>query len=231
MNSQFSSIEMIKNQFGIDEESVSDMRTKLRSMQAALHPDKNKGSFIDEESASQYHQLDEAVSFIDSLNKSHSELVTISAVTALTKAVTAMVAAKSEVSDKNTLLSTEISRSITSYSSKLKAPRIALTAVTVTISAIWLFPKTVKEHPILSKLINFDGMTTTIAWLSTLFVFVGFWVITWRWEELSKEHRENLKTESVQNKLYRPARRTRKLVASGGARSKSEFRNPGIYFT
>jgi hypothetical protein len=202
MSIQFTSVEMIKSQFGIDEESLDDMRSKLRGIQAEHHPDKNGGSFIDEDSERQYHQLDDAISFIDSLNKNNSDLVTISAVTELTKAVTAMVSAKNEVSGKDTILSTEINRSIAGYSSKLKMPRIALTAVTVATSAIWVFPNAVKEHPVLSKLINFESMTTNIAWIYMLFFAVGFWVITWRREELTKEHQESLKTESVQNRLF-----------------------------
>tara|TARA_R110001599_G_scaffold1454_4_gene7057 strand:+ start:36491 stop:37339 length:849 start_codon:yes stop_codon:yes gene_type:complete len=193
---------MIKDQFGIEEESMDELRSKLRSIQAEYHPDKNGGSFYDEYSESKYHELDEAISYIDSISKNNSELVTISAVTDLTKAVTAMVTAQNIVSSKDTLLSSEINRSIESYRSRLKTPRIALTALTVGISAIWMFPNTVKEHPVLSKFINFDSMTANIAWLNMLIFAVGFWVITWRREELTKERRESLKTESVQNRLF-----------------------------
>lgn len=201
MSTHFTSIEMIKNQFGLDGESVEDLRPKLRTMQAKLHPDKNGGNFIDEDSESQYHKLDEAISFIDSINDG-SHLVTISAVTELTKAVTTLVAAKNEDSGKDALLSTEINRSIESYSSRLKIPKIALTAISVAISAIWIFPSSVKEHPVLSQFINFESATTNIVWLYMLLFAVGFWVITWRREERTKKYQESLKTESVQNRLF-----------------------------
>ena len=202
MSTHFSSVEMIMDQFGIEEESMDELRAKLRMMQTDHHPDKNGGSFVDEDSERKYHELDKAISYIDSINKNNTDLVTISAVTDLTKAVTAMVAAQNEVSSKDTLLSSEINRSVESYHSRLKTPRIALTAITVSISAIWMFPNTVKEHPVLSKLINFDSMSTNFVWLYMLIIAVVFWVITWRREELTKEQNESLKTESVQNRFF-----------------------------
>ncbi|MBP7663030.1 MAG: J domain-containing protein [Shewanella sp.] len=202
MSTTFSSVKMIMDQFGIEEDSMDELRSKLRIMQTPHHPDKNGGSFVDEDSERKYHELDKAISYIDSINKNNTDLVTISAVTDLTKAVTAMVAAQNEASSKDTLLSSEINRSIGRYHSKLKTPRIALTAITVAISAIWMFPNTVKEHPVLSKFINFDSMSTNITWLYMLIFAVVFWVITWRREELTKERQESLKTESVQNRLF-----------------------------
>ena len=193
---------MIKDQFDIQEESMDDLRLKLRSMQTEYHPDKNGGEFVDVDSERKYHELDKAISYIDSTSKNNSDLVTISAVTDLTKAVTAMVTAQNEVSSKDTLLSSEINRSIKNYSSRLKTPRIALTAITVAISAIWIFPNTVKEHPVLSKFINFESMITNAAWFYMLILAIGFWVITWRREEQTKAHQESLKTESVQNRLF-----------------------------
>ncbi|MCD9474359.1 J domain-containing protein [Photobacterium phosphoreum] len=201
MNTNFSSIEMIMDQFGIEEGSMDELRSKLRIMQTEHHPDKNGGSFVDEDRKRKYHELDKAISYIDSIKK-NTDLVTVSAVTDLTKAVTAMVAAQNEASSKDTLLSFEINRSIESYHSKLKTPKIALTAITVAISVIWMFPNTVKEHPVLSQFINFDSISTNIAWFYMLFFAVVFWVITWRREDLTKQQQESLKTESVQNRLF-----------------------------
>jgi len=113
-----------------------------------------------------------------------------------------MVTAQNEVSNKETQLSSEIGRSIENYSSRLKIPKIALTAITVAISAIWMFPNTVKDHPVLSRFINFESMTISIIWLYILFGAVFFWFITWRKEESNKEFQESLKTESIQNSLF-----------------------------
>lgn len=203
MGTHFSSLQMMKDQLGIDGESIDELRSKIRAIQMKYHPDKNGGDFVDEETKKQYLKLDEAISYIDTLKKQENfDLVTISAVTDLTKAVTAMVTAQNEVSNKETQLSSEIGRSIENYSSRLKIPKIALTAITVAISAIWMFPNTVKDHPVLSRFINFESMTISIMWLYILFGAVFFWFITWRKEESNKEFQESLKTESIQNRLF-----------------------------
>jgi len=203
MDTHFSSLQMIKDQLGIDGESIDELRSKIRAIQMKYHPDKNGGDFVDEETKKQYLKLDEAISYIDTLKKQENfDLVTISAVTDLTRAVTAMVTAQNEVSNKETQLSSEIGRSIENYSSRLKIPKIALTAITVAISAIWMFPNTVKDHPVLSRFINFESMTISIIWLYILFGAVFFWFITWRKEESNKEFQESLKTESIQNSLF-----------------------------
>lgn len=203
MDTQFSSLQMVKDQLGIDGDSIDELISKIKAIRMKHHPDKNGGDFIDEESKKQYFKLEEAISFLDTLKKPENfDLVTISAVSDLTKAVTAMVTAQNEVSNKETQLSSEIDRSIENYSSRLKFPKIALTAITVAISAIWMFPNTVRDHPILSRFIDFESMTISIMWLYILFGAVMFWLITWRKEESNKEFQESLKTESIQNRIF-----------------------------
>lgn len=202
MSTNFTSLQMIKDQFGIETESIDSVRSELRTMLVKLHPDKNGGNFVDENCKKNYHEIDDAITFIDGLSKKNFELVTISAVTDLTKAVTAMVETHSKLSSKETQLSSEIDRSIENYSSRIKTPRIALTAITVVISAIWLFPNTVEDHPVLSKLISFDNIITNAVWLDMLILAAAFWVITWRKEERNKNFQESLKTESVQNRIF-----------------------------
>jgi len=202
MSIEFSSIEMIQEEFNLEDESYDSIRSVLKHIKSTLHPDKTGGKFSNENDELQFHKIDNAIKFIDSNKHESKDLVTISAVTGLTKAVTALVSSQSEVTNKNTELSNEINRSIVGYSSKLKMPRIALTAVTVALSAIWVFPNTVKEHPVLSNVIDFTSFSTNIIWGYAVIFCLIFWVRTWRSEELTKADRESLKTESIQNKLF-----------------------------
>lgn len=202
MSTEFTSIEMIKKEFNLEEDSHESIRTVLKHIKSTLHPDKTGGKFQNENDEIEYHKLDSAINFIDGDKAASKDLVTISAVTDLTKAVTELVSSQSEVTNKNAELSTEINRSIVNYHSKLKMPRIALTAVTVALSAIWVFPNTVEKHPILSNIIDFTSFSTNIVWGYAVIFCVLFWVRTWRSEELTKADRESLKTESIQNRLF-----------------------------
>jgi hypothetical protein len=202
MSIEFTSIEMIQKEFNLEEDSHESIRSVLKHIKSTLHPDKTGGKFQSENDEVEYHKLDRAINFIDSNKVSGKDLVTISAVTDLTKAVTELVSSQSEVTNKNTELSNEINRSIVSYHSKLKMPRIALTAVTVALSATWLFPSAVEKHPILSNIIDFTSFSVNFIWAYAVMFCVLFWIKTWRSEELTKANRESLKTESIQNRLF-----------------------------
>ena len=202
MSIAYSSIEEIKDDFELSEESNDSLRKALTRIKSTLHPDKHGGQFANTDDEHKYHQINAAIDFIDIEKNKSAELITISAVTELTKAVTALVTSKAEASSKDSNLSIEIDRSITGYTSKQKMPRIALTSVTVALTALWFFPNTVKEHPVLSNLIDFTSTTVNIIWFYAVGFCVLYWIKTWRSEELTKSHRESLKTEFVQNKLF-----------------------------
>tara|TARA_R110000851_G_scaffold192613_1_gene343349 strand:- start:678 stop:1529 length:852 start_codon:yes stop_codon:yes gene_type:complete len=202
MSIAYSSIEEIKGDFELSEESNDSLRKALTRIKSTLHPDKHGGQFANKNDELKYHKLNAAIDFIDIEKSKSADLITISAVTELTKAITALVSTKAEDSSRENNLSIEIERSITSYTSKQKMPRIALTSVTVALTALWVFPNTVKEHPVLSNLIDFTSTTVNIIWFYALGFCVLYWIKTWRSEELTKSHRESLKTEFVQNKLF-----------------------------
>ena len=180
------------------------MRVDLRRMQAAMHPDKTGGIFSNENVKAEYHKLNEAISYIDELKADNSNQVTIAAVTSLTNAIANLVLVQSEThTNKNMALSEEISKSVSNYNSKQKMPRIALSAISVALTAIWVFPNTIKDHPILGKLIDFSDIKITVIWFYLLFTFAFLWLLTWRKEEINKQFKESLKTETVQNKIFK----------------------------
>ncbi len=199
MDNKYTTIESIKSEFSINDDDIEVIRSKLRSKQISIHPDKNGGVFTNDEDEKYFHKLSKAIEFIDSSEKKNA-LVSVSAVTDLTKAVTELV--KSQSSTKNNALSEQVSSSIESYKSRLKLPKIALSIISIAVTAIWLFPNTVKEHPVLSKWIDFSDQWTNVVWIYILFTAVAFWLLTWRNEERQKHFQESLKTELVQNRLF-----------------------------
>lgn len=88
------------------------------------------------------------------------------------------------------------------YRSRMRFPKIALSAISAFVIAIWLFPNTVKEHPVLSNYIDFDSPASNIVWLYILITAGMFWFITWRKEDSARHFQESLKTESVQNNYF-----------------------------
>ncbi|KGJ86467.1 hypothetical protein [Colwellia psychrerythraea] len=203
MSNQFNSIDMIKNEFNISEESIDTVRGILRNMQSSLHPDKNGGEFKSVSEESNYHKLDSAINFIDSQKTSNSDLIAMSAVTDLTKAVTNLISSQNQGVNTSIALSTALQRNSDGYKARMKMPKIALTAVTAALSGLWLFPNTVKDHPVLSNYVNFNDSLTNFIWMYLVISSVAFWIYTWRKEESIKENNERLKTETEQNRIFK----------------------------
>ncbi len=200
MENSFSSLDQIRDEFNLEYEESDKIRVKLREMQSSIHPDRNKGVFPSESDETLFHKISNAIQFIDQTNESGA-LVPISAVTDLTKAVTDLINAQTPKQDSS--LSEQIKGSIESYSSRFKMPKIALSAITVALSAVWLFPKTIQDHPILGKWLDISSNFFQIVWLYVFAITILFWVISWMKEEKQKNFQESLKTEMVQNEIFR----------------------------
>jgi hypothetical protein len=133
MKSSYSSTDDIRVDFGIAETELPEIRSRLRSMQGTIHPDKNEGAFASNEDKERFHQLNKAIDYIDSQAPGR-DLVPISAVTDLTRAVTELVKAQS--SSTYNRLSEQVSNSVEAYRSKFRIPKIALSAISAAIAAI-----------------------------------------------------------------------------------------------
>lgn len=200
MNTSFTSLEQIREEFQIADGTPDAIRAKLRAKQSLIHPDRNEGTFASETDEKLFHKLGAAIEFIDYRNDPGA-LVSISVVTDLAKAVTDLVKAQS--SAPHNTLSEQIRDEIQSYRLRFKFPKIALSAITVALSAVWIFPKTVSEHPILGRWLDSSSPSFGIAWFYVLVTTVGFWILVWFKEERQRGFQESLKTEMVQNRIFR----------------------------
>lgn len=200
MSNSFTTLDQIKEEFKIAEETPEAIREKLRLQQSLIHPDRNAGKFTSEEDEKLFHRLAGAIEFIDHRNDPGA-LVSVSVVTDLTKAVTELVKAQSPRPPN--ILYEQIRDEIRSYRSRFRFPTIALSAITVVLSAVWIFPNTIKEHPILGNWLDPSSNIFAIMWLYALLITVVFWVLVWWREERQREFQESLKTEMVQNRIFR----------------------------
>ncbi len=200
MESTFTSLEQIRQEFQVKDEDAETIRAILRKRLASIHPDRNGGTFAKIEDKELFNRLGDAIEFIDDKDKS-SALVSASAVTELAQAVTELVKAQSFPNDNS--LAELIIENKRSYRSRFKFPKIALSSVTVFLTAIWIFPRTIDDHPVLSEMLNTDSLLFSAIWISALMYTATFWIIVWRREEKQREFQDGLKTEMVQNGIFR----------------------------
>jgi hypothetical protein len=193
-------LEQIKEEFGIVENTPETIRERLRQQQSLIHPDRNEGKFVSDADANLFHRLADAIEFIDNRND-RGALVSVQVVTDLAKAVTDLVKAQSP--PPSNILYDQIRDDISSYHSRFKFPKIALSTITAALSAVWIFPNIIKDHPILSKWLDPSSTAFAAIWFAALLITVDFWVLLWWKEERQREFQESLKTEMVQNRIFR----------------------------
>ncbi|MES2377623.1 MAG: hypothetical protein V4553_13650 [Bacteroidota bacterium] len=179
-----------------DPESVRDLLTKEL---ASHHPDKTGGNFPDEQTEKTFHELSDAVAYLDN-TRSNQQLIPISSVTEIVKIVSQMMP-QSKIPATETLLKNTIQEVIRDHRTGLVFPRFTSASLTVILTFLFLFPKTVTEHPILKLYLHPGTQLFGMVWLTLVCLTALIWIYTYRHEERNKRMLSKLKLASVQNEL------------------------------
>ncbi|WP_029275105.1 hypothetical protein [Pedobacter borealis] len=190
----FTSLKQIKEEFKLDGIEKNELRSQLRIILANSHPDKVG---TEKFNSDDFTKIQDALSFIDS----HSTDLVVN------EQVTSLIEIVKELTTTNQINSTQnqfndvIDNFYKEKKEALLFPKISLSVVTAILTFLWLFPKTVEDHPVLKKYITFENPTSTVIWFALLIYTVLFWVLISRKEQKDKSVAKRLKTERIQNKL------------------------------
>ena len=195
---KFDSIEQIIREFNLEYTSLENLKKDLKSKLVECHPDKNGGSFKNNEEKEKYESLNLAYEFV---SNQRTDIVSRDEISALTKAIKDLAIDKSETKSEEVLLD-KINSSIKTYNSIHLFPKITTTAVTGIISFLWLFPKTISEHEILSTIINTSSKGFTFFWIGSLIITGYIWLILKYFERRDASIKRTLNLESTQNMLF-----------------------------
>lgn len=198
----FENIQQIQQAFNLTEDNAEGLRKQLRNLQASLHPDKHGGDFASPIDKEMFIQIEDAIRFLDEKQHEQTALVPLSTVLELVKIIRDSSPPAYRASDE--LLSAQISSQIKEIKTQNIEQKITLTAVTTVLTAIWLFPSTIKDNPFLGY-ITADPMQKTLftgLWLASLVATGLFWIKTWRGEDRQKRVYSSLRTENFQNQLF-----------------------------
>lgn len=174
----------------------------MRQLLRKVHPDTNGGKFATQENEKQYHKITNAIDFIDERKSTDTALILRTEVHELIRVIRDVVPQATQ-SDSEKKLAELIDADIKLFKLRHKFPKITTAAISVVISALWLFPNTIKEHPILSYLIDLQSTSFTVVWLFMLAVTASYWLLTTIQEQREEESKKYLKLETVQNQIYR----------------------------
>jgi hypothetical protein len=202
----FSSIDEIKEHFGLDQNDPNELRKELKKLLANSHPDKTGGTFKGKTQQRNHEELSAAIDFIDNLSTeivlTRQELVEIKQqINNLAAIKENYENAKKEEYTK--LLENHIDVSVVKFQKKHLSLKVTSIVVTSILTAIWTFPTIVEHQPLLKNLLALKSIPFTIVWIISL-VAVGFiWIFTKSIEKRDRLIKKNYSIDSTQNIIFK----------------------------
>ncbi|WP_339211876.1 hypothetical protein [Paenibacillus sp. FSL L8-0333] len=196
-------IESIKRDFELKGYTLLELRTELVKKMAAIHPDKNGGAFIDPDTEEQYYKYNGAIEFIDKQTASGTSLITVNDAKELIETFTKQIAQTTSSRDTDLIFAQRVDRSMGVIRKKFRLPKITTATITAVLSAMWIFPNQVKDHPILGQLINVESLMFTYIWFYALMGTVILWYGLYSFEQKQERFLRNTNTAFYQNKVFK----------------------------
>jgi hypothetical protein len=201
----FKSLDEIISHFELDNNDVEDLKKELKNLIKKIHPDRNKGEFKNDEDKDLYMEIQDALEFLEGSGR--TSLATNNDITALAKVLKDLattrkdeVAAES-IEKKGSSLTTKLQDSITAFHKQNTTPKITSIVATTLITGLWIFPSTVKDHPLLGALYQYNK-EFTIIWLFSLFAMGLLWLRIKSAERRDEQIKRSYKLESTQNFIF-----------------------------
>jgi len=201
---RFSSLYDITKYFKIDSASHADVLEQLKRERNKIHPDKNGGDFHSPDNEKKFHDLNEAIEWIES--NSNNQQITINQVTDIIKAITAVERhsnIKNEIENKQALLVKSLQTTKALVLKKIQFPKIATTVIASIISFIWLFPQQIAEHPVIGNLVNTKNKYFVIYWIIALGTAIYLWLYAYVKDFKQQSLSRMIESDTYQSNIFK----------------------------
>ena len=207
---KFNCLNDIIEYFKLSTNSVEDIEKELKVLLKPLHPDSNQSDkFKNAREEKLYYEIRSALDFLDE-NKNVNSLTTKDEITALVEIVKTLTLVKEEktkedlIEKKEVVLTGKIQESIKIFHKSYSVPKITSLVLTGILTAMWLFPTTVKEHPVLSSIFKNSENSYIFVFFSffSLFITSMIWIKVKVTEKRDNEIKSSYKLESTQNNIF-----------------------------
>ena len=197
----YTSTEQIINDFDLKVSLKEELRKELKKKLKDCHPDIAGGEFKTIEQKEYFEKISSAIDFLDT----PVELSIRQDIGDLARIVKDLAQIKNEnnfLYKKEESLATRIDSNVKNYISTHLFPKIGSSVIAGVLSILWLFPKSISEHEILSRYIDIKSTGFTLTWAFALIFTCYIWLILNMLERKETNRRNSLKLESVQNRLF-----------------------------
>lgn len=202
---EFNSLKEILKHFELEEDDAEIIRKKLKKLRNKLHPDKTEGNFENDEDKQEFLNLQGAIKFLE--KKTSKQLTVKGTNTAVSEILKDFTKSKKlqqdivKVEKQSSKLSSILDDNVKTFHRKTKSPKITTIAITTVISALWLFPNVVKNHPVLSVLLKYNAEFSFL-WLSVMIISCFLWLKIKSIESNEEDIMRSYKMENTQNKMF-----------------------------
>lgn len=198
----WSSAAEIAAEFGFDKHAsdTENLRSEIKKLVAALHPDRNGGSFPSESEKNKFLRAKSAMDFLDRHSQSSMTMIPISQLPAVVSAV-AQALALSNPSEANTLQTSYLTDARETISRQFILPKIS-SGVFATITGLLIsFPDKFEKHPLLGPLL--EGVLAQKILLILLVYSAFTFALVWYKERVAESHAEYLMSESALEQIFK----------------------------
>lgn len=203
---EFSSIDEIKDYFGIETDDIEEIRKQLKNMLTELHPDKNGGEYRNGKQQRDYEEVSNAINLID--NSNTSLVLTRSEWTNVLQKIEnlAIFKTKNDFITEDEIykqLDTSINTSVIKFQKKHFSYRVSSLVTAAIITTLWAFPSIIEEHRILRRIIFPDSVGFTAFWLTSLALTSFIWLYAKKNEKKDNVIKKSYNLESIQNSIFK----------------------------
>jgi hypothetical protein len=196
----FVSLGQIRTHFDLSSENPDEIKKELRIIIKTIHPDKNGGVFRTKADEKYFFEIQNALDYLENIN---TALVTRQELRALTQVLKDFIpASQSKVNEKALILETRIDSSIKYFKNNHILPKISTTVISTILTALWLFPKSISEHPVLKNYLSTNNPLFNILWLFAIVACGCTWVILKTFESKDEKIKKGLRLETNINKMF-----------------------------
>jgi len=196
----FASTEEIRKELGLAETEPGELRRAIRRRLKEIHPDTMATTDSSADNSEEVQNLTAALEYLDR-SAVGTSLLPLDHANHLVQLIRDLMP-NVQREEQKTALEQSIREEVGEIRRHGSVSKVTLTTITAVLTALWMFPTAVADHPVLSRYLDPTSEPFGVAWLQSVF-FTG---LVWLWigfrNKKDVERVKRLQLEGSQTGLF-----------------------------